>query len=276
MGGAVENVGNAIGDVVEGTVDAISDAGSSIDDFVNEEIPGGWYTVGAVAGGAALANAGAAAGASGAAGGAAGGTGLTAGAAGVTGLTPGAAGVTGLTAGSSSLGGAIGAGIGTVGAAELASASGSSAGMEGALGTGLNPAATGEGFTAIGSGAPEISSMGGGSGLLTPGAAGGTVGATGVTSAGAVPMLGEAGSMINNPAVLGTDVIGVNPSAGMSIRDIMNAARLGNTVYSLLNQPKPQPQQQGFMQNRGAGAVDYSQTLNLLATRPQFRRNTLI
>lgn len=275
MGGAVENIGNAIGDVVEGTVDAISDAGSSIDDFVNEEIPGGWYTVGAAAGGAALASSAGAAGATGAAGGAAGGTGLTAGAAGVTGLTPGAAGVTGLTAGSSSLGGAIGAGIGTVGAAELASASGSPAGMEGALGTGINPAATGEGFTAIGSGAPEISSMGGGTGLLTEAAGGGTLGATGVTAAGAVPMLGEAGSMINNPAVLGTDVIGVNPSS-MSIRDVLNAARLGNTVYSLLNQPKPPAQQQGFMQNRGPGSVDYSQTLNLLAARPQFRRNTLI
>lgn len=50
MGGAVETVSN----VVEDAVDAVKDVGSDIDDFVNEEIPGGWYTVGAAAGGAAL------------------------------------------------------------------------------------------------------------------------------------------------------------------------------------------------------------------------------
>ena len=53
-------------EVVSDIGSAISDVGSDLDDFVNEEIPGGWYTVGAVAGGAALANAGAAAGTAGA------------------------------------------------------------------------------------------------------------------------------------------------------------------------------------------------------------------
>lgn len=46
--GGVKEVVNDIGS-------AISDAGSDLDDFVNEEIPGGWYTVGAVAGATALA-----------------------------------------------------------------------------------------------------------------------------------------------------------------------------------------------------------------------------
>jgi hypothetical protein len=52
--------------------------------------------------------------------------------------------------------------------------------------------------------------MGGGTGLVTEAAGGGLLSAGGVTAAGAVPMLGAAGSFINNPAVLGTDVIGRN------------------------------------------------------------------
>ncbi len=58
MGGAVNTVTDAIADVVEPVIDTVKDVGSDVDDFVNEEIPGGWYTVGAVAGGTALANSG--------------------------------------------------------------------------------------------------------------------------------------------------------------------------------------------------------------------------
>jgi hypothetical protein len=57
MGGAVEQVGDFIQDEI---IDPVKEVGRDIDDFVNEEIPGGWYTVGAAAGGAYLANAGAA------------------------------------------------------------------------------------------------------------------------------------------------------------------------------------------------------------------------
>lgn len=46
VGDVVSGVGDVVGDVVE----AVGDAGSWIDDKVNEEIPGGWYTVGAVTG----------------------------------------------------------------------------------------------------------------------------------------------------------------------------------------------------------------------------------
>jgi len=50
-----------VGDFIQDEIiDPIKKVGSEIDDFVNEEIPGGWYTVGALAGGAYLANAGAA------------------------------------------------------------------------------------------------------------------------------------------------------------------------------------------------------------------------
>jgi hypothetical protein len=46
VGGAVESAG----DVVGGALDTVSDVGSQVDDFVNEEIPGGWATVGIAAG----------------------------------------------------------------------------------------------------------------------------------------------------------------------------------------------------------------------------------
>lgn len=58
VGDVVEGTGDVLGDivqgagdVVEGGVDAISDLGSSIDDTVNDVIPGGWTTVLSVAAG---------------------------------------------------------------------------------------------------------------------------------------------------------------------------------------------------------------------------------
>lgn len=72
IGSGLSDLGSSIDDaIVQPSVNAIKDVGSDVDDFVNEEIPGGWYTVGAVAGGTYLANAGAAAGTAGAAEGAA-------------------------------------------------------------------------------------------------------------------------------------------------------------------------------------------------------------
>lgn len=52
MGAATEVIDTAT-DVVGGAVNAVSDLGSSVDDFVNNEIPGGWATVGIAAGVAA-------------------------------------------------------------------------------------------------------------------------------------------------------------------------------------------------------------------------------
>jgi hypothetical protein len=48
--GAVSNIVESVGDVVGSAVEAVGDAGSWIDDKVNEEIPGGWATVAAVTG----------------------------------------------------------------------------------------------------------------------------------------------------------------------------------------------------------------------------------
>jgi len=52
--GAVSNIVSGVGDLVGGAVDIVKDAGSWIDDKVNEEIPGGWVTVAAAATGYGL------------------------------------------------------------------------------------------------------------------------------------------------------------------------------------------------------------------------------
>jgi len=84
-----------VGDFIQDEIiDPVKEVGRDVDDFVNEEIPGGWYTVGAIAGGTYLANAGAAGA------GTAGATAGTAEAAAATGATGGGASLgTGLTAG---------------------------------------------------------------------------------------------------------------------------------------------------------------------------------
>lgn len=46
VGGAV----GTVGDVINGAVDAVGDLGKSVDNFVNDNIPGGWATVAIVAG----------------------------------------------------------------------------------------------------------------------------------------------------------------------------------------------------------------------------------
>jgi hypothetical protein len=48
---AIEDVAGGIGDVVESVAGAVSDAGSQFDDFINNEIPGGWTTAALLAGG---------------------------------------------------------------------------------------------------------------------------------------------------------------------------------------------------------------------------------
>lgn len=53
VGGGISDLVSGAGDVVGGVVEAARDAGRDIDDFVNDEIPGGWGTV-ALATGAAM------------------------------------------------------------------------------------------------------------------------------------------------------------------------------------------------------------------------------
>lgn len=91
---------------------------------------------------------------------------------------------------------------------------------------------------------PSILGMGGGQGL-TVGVPGGTVGAGGFTAIDAVPVLGEPGSFINDPNVLGKDVI---KAAGSSLSladilegaDILKGAKLVNDLIGGGGQPSTQ------------------------------------
>lgn len=267
MGGAVSEVVDFVGDTVsdvgsfvqDNVIDPISDAGSDIDDFINEEIPGGWGTVVAatvvattgipidlagattateavaaseaafVAADAAqlaaqglsqaqitstlaasgVSEAAAAAAATAATGGAVAagtpvsagglletpiaaegtgalGTGLTAGttapgmtATGGLGLTaPTVAETTGalLPAATAETAAGLGTGLSTAGLGTLESVSG----LQGLLGPGEVLTGAGIGLTAPV--APNLATMGGGQGLLTQAAGGGTLGAGGVVS----------------------------------------------------------------------------------------------
>jgi hypothetical protein len=132
MGGAV---GGFLDDVVGiddsgGIVGSVSEAGADLDDFVNEEIPGGWTTVAVVAGGTALATGalggGTAAGVGAAEGAAAAGTGATVfpvAAPGAITATPIAAGTVGIPA----------AGTAAAGAGLLSGAAGGSTAIPGSL-----------------------------------------------------------------------------------------------------------------------------------------------
>lgn len=226
-----------VGDFIQDEViDPIKEVGRDVDDFVNEEIPGGWYTVGAIAGGTYLANAGAAG--------------------------AGTAGATAGTAEAAAATGAFDAGVGGIAEAMGAGAAGGGA----TLGTGLTAGAAGEGLVAPT--VPSLSSMGGGTGLVTEAAGGGLLSAGGVTAAGAVPILGSSGSFINNPAVLGTDVIGAQ-QGGIGVKQALDALRAANSIRGMLGQPEPQIPNMLGRNQMPQGSVDYSAYLNLLAQRPR-------
>jgi hypothetical protein len=211
-----------VGDFIQDEIiDPIKDVGRDIDDFVNDEIPGGWLTVGAATGAGLL--------------------------------------------GSGALGGAAAEGAAATGAAEAAAATGA-AGGGASLGTGLTAGAIGEGLVAPT--VPSLASMGGGAGLVTEAAGGGLLSAGGVTAAGAVPMLGSAGSFINNPAVLGTNVIGAQ-QGGIGIKQAMDTLRAANTIKNMFGQPTAQVPNMIGRNQMPQGSVDYSQYLNLLAQRPR-------
>lgn len=214
--GAVKGAATGLGKAFEAATSAFANGFNKVNNFVKEEIPGGWATVAVVGGGAYLASG------AGTAGTAAGGAGTAAGTGAV--VTPVA-----------SWGGTV----------TPITAGGVAGGVAG--GTGLLSGATGQGLTAIGAGAPEIASMGGGTGLLTSAAGGGILGATGVTPIGAVPILGSPSSFINNPNVLGQPVIGAESAPTVSISNALRAVNLANSLFGQKpQQPQQQPLQQGM------------------------------
>lgn len=206
-GGIIEDVGDFFQDEI---IDPIKEVGRDIDDFVNDEIPGGWYTVGAVTGATLY--------------------------------------------GPELL------------AAEGATAAGTEAVAGEALGTGLTAGAAGEGLLAPT--VPSLSAMGGGTGLVTEAAGGGLLSAAGVTAAGAVPILGSSGSFINNPAVLGNPVVGYTPAPAFSLQDAFRGARLASGLFARPQMQQMNPYQLMQQNAQLSGSVDYTPTLNLLATRP--------
>ena len=257
---------------------AIGSGLAEVDDFVNDEIPGGWATVGAAAVAAATgyvdpslfaAEAGAVG--AGAAGGTAAGTGLTAGAGASGGLlasggTVGALGGAGTAAGIA--GTQAAAGLGIAGGSALA-------------GTG---AAIGAGLSGVGGLSPALPAAGGvgGAGAMSAQLAPGTILGTGLPGGGAIGssyMLGAGGLPATNalgqlvPASSVSFGGQATPSLGFGAKDALDAARLGK---NLLEQSATTPAQ-ATAQLRGTtvprGGVDYSGLLNLLTPRMAQRNN---
>lgn len=130
--------------------------------------------------------------------------------------------------------------------------------------TGLLPGAAGEGLQLPT--VPALPGMGGGQGLVLP-VEGGFVGETGFTPIGATPVLGDPGSFINDPNVLGQPVIQDIPVAPtISITDALRGANLANQLLGGGQQTATGfPMQQ--LPGQAPGGVDYSGILGLLGQR---------
>lgn len=229
--------GSPIDNLVDAVVDPVKDAGSWIDDKVNEEIPGGWITVAALAGGAYLGAEAIAAG----------------NAAETAALAEGATAAEAASAGASAATAAEAATAGTtdyLGSAALGSAE------TGAVGTG----ATGTGLSA-----GTTVGASGGTGISTASLAGTPLGAgmgtVGTEAASGLGYLGGAEALPSGTA----GITGVTAPTTLSLSDAQRALRLGQTLFG----QQQQTPQAGFgqRQTRPAGMVDYSPTLSLLEQR---------
>ena len=232
VGGAAKSAGKTFSKGAGKLIDIVKDVGRDIDDFVNEEVPGGWAGAAAIAGGTYYLTS--AAGAPAAVGGGAGGV----------------SGSTGL-------------------ASQIGTTGGLAGGVQG--GTGLLYGTPGVGFTATGAGAPGLAAMGGGTGLLAT-VPGGVIGATGFTPAAAVPILGSPSSFINNPTLLGKPVIGGNPAiAAPSITDVLRAANLGRSLFGArpAQQAVQQPVQRQLASQLSGTGVDLLSIPQIAARRAE-------
>ena len=272
--GAAEDVGQSISSGLA-AIDpgpAIGSGLADVDEFVNEEIPGGWVTVGlaaATAGAASGAGAGAGA-ASGAAGGTATGTGLTAGA-GASGGLLASGGTVGSLAGAGSAAGIAGtqaaAGLGLTAGSALAGTGAAIGGGTGTVGS-LSPALPSAGSVG-GAGAGLSAELAPGTILGTGLSGGGEIGVSYMLGTNGLPALNAAGQLIPASSVsFGGQAA---PVASLSVNDALNAARLGRGLLAE-NPATPAGATQQF---RGStipqGGVDYSGILNLLQTRAQQR-----
>jgi hypothetical protein len=264
------------GGIVGGIVDTISSTLSPVDEFVNDNIPGGWYTVGAAALTAgALSGAGAGAGAAG-------------GTATGTGLTGGAGGSTGLLASGGTVGSLAGAGSASgIAATQAAAGLGITAGSA-LTGTG---AAIGGGTGTVGSLNPALPSAGsvGGAGMglsaeLAPGTilgtglqGGGAIGSSYMLGTNGLPAVNAAGQLIPASSVsFGGQAV---PASVFGIKDALDAIRIGRRLFAE-TPATPAGATQQFRQTQNAvpqGAVDYSGILSLLQTKdPRRNPNSLL
>lgn len=251
---------------------AIGSGLAEVDDFVNDEIPGGWITVGlaaATAGAASGAGAGAGAAtgtATGAAGGTAAGTGLTAGA-GASGGLLASGGTVGSLAGAGSAAGIAGtqaaAGLGLTAGSALAGTGAAIGGGTGTVGS-LNPALPSAGSVG-GAGAGLSAELAPGTILGTGLEGGGAIGSSYMLGTNGLPAVNAAGQLIPATSVsVGGQAV---PATSLGINDALNAARLGRGLLAQ-NPATPAGATQQF---RGStipqGGVDYSGIINLLQAR---------
>lgn len=229
--------GGFIDNVVDTVTDPLKDAGSWIDDKVNEEIPGGWYTVAAATGAYFAPEMIAAGNAAESAAIANGATATEAAAAGEAAATAAGASATEAVAtdflGSAALGGA-------------------------------ETGAVGSGTTGFGLSAGTPAGATGGTGISTSSLAGTSLGAgmggVGTNAASGLGYLGGAEALPAGTA----GMAGVTAPTTISLSDAQRALKLGQTLFG--EQPKtatgfPQRQVQPY------GVVDYSPTLSLLQQR---------
>ncbi len=274
--GAVEDVGQSIGSGLA-SIDpgpAIGSGLAEVDDFVNDEIPGGWATVGAAAVAAAtgyvdpslLAAEAGAAGTAGAAGGTAAGTGLTAGA-GASGGLLASGGTVGSLAGAGSAAGIAGtqaaAGLGLTAGSALAGTGAAIGSGTGTVGS-LNPALPSAGSVG-GAGAGLSAELAPGTILGTGLEGGGSIGSSYMLGTSGLPAVNAAGQLIPATSVsIGGQAV---PATSLGIKEALDVARLGKNLLA----ESPATPAGATQQFRGStmpqGGVDYSGILNLLQTR---------
>jgi len=250
MGGAVSSFTDDVLGIDDsgGIVGSVSEAGADLDDFVNEEIPGGWTTVAVVAGGTALATgalgggtaAGAAGTGAGTAGGIATGTGATifpVAAPGAITATPIAAGTVGIPAAGAAA--ATGAGLLSGAAGGASAVPGSLQATLGELGvqTGTSGALSSTVGTAGGGFFPGV--IEGANATFAPGSLQSTLGELGVNIAGGATYApGTLGATLPSlgvtPLASGGVASGVTQLADGSFLD--QAGRLFNQAGNFVKQ----------------------------------------
>ena len=232
-------------EAVEWVGETLSDAGSAIDDFVNEEIPGGWVTVGAAAAIAAapqvLSTASFAPEATAAAGGGA--------------AELASVGATGY--------GLSGPAVSMGGAAELASVGATTAAVPSAFETAVS---TGLGQTPAIGGAGSVGTGGFGTALPPAAQVAGGLESAGFAAGTAANLAGTTAAGVGATGLLGgATAVPIIAGAGLSAADAIRAAQIANALTE-------KPQQQTATQPIGAQptqamGVDYSGLFGLLAQR---------